>query len=74
MNPFDHLALYHIAHTYSLQRRLSEAIEYVQKSLKVKPNDTDSLHLLALLLTATKSYDEAYTVIVKASSQEEDYK
>jgi len=45
----------------------------VQRALKYKPDDKDSLHLLALLLTSSKSYEEAYTVIVKACGLYEDF-
>ncbi len=45
----------------------------MQKALKLKPDDKDSLHLLALLLTSSKSYEEAYTVITKACGLYEDF-
>ena len=43
-------------------------MDYIQKALKLKPDDKDSLHLLALLFTATKNYEEAHIVMCKACS------
>lgn len=40
--------------------------------MKYKPDDKDALHLLALLLTSTKNFDEAHTVISKACALYED--
>ena len=69
----DYLPLYHMAHYYAINRQINESLEYVQKALKLKPDDKESLHLLALLLTSTKSYEEAYTVINKACALYEDF-
>lgn len=48
-------------------------MDCIQRSLRFKPDDKDSLHLLALLLTSTKNYDEALTVISKACSLYDDF-
>ncbi len=73
LNKYDSLPLYHMAHAYALLRRINESIESLNSALKLKSDDKDSLHLLALLLTSTKNYDEAYTVISKACSLYEDF-
>ena len=62
-----------MAHYYAINRQINESLEYIQKSLKLKADDKDSLHLLALLLTATKNYDEAHVVISKACALYEDF-
>ena len=72
LDPSDFLPLYHIAHCHSILRKINEAIDYVQKSLKLKPDDKDSMHLLALLLTSTKNYDEAHTIMSKACALHDD--
>jgi tetratricopeptide (TPR) repeat protein len=72
-NPHDYLPLYHLSHCYSLLRKINESIEKIQKALELKSDDKDCLHLLCLLLTSTKNYEEAYTVILKACSLYEDF-
>jgi tetratricopeptide (TPR) repeat protein len=72
LEPSNYLPLYHIAHCYSILRQVNESLNYVQRALKYKPDDKDSLHLLVLLLTSTKNYDEAYTVIAKACTLYDD--
>lgn len=69
----DYLPLYHLAHYYAINRQINESLECIQKSLKLKADDKDSLHLLTLLLTATKNYDEAHVVISKACALYEDF-
>lgn len=73
MDEYDFLPIYHVARTLALLRRINESIEWVQKALKIRSDEKDALHLLSLLLTSTKNYEEAYTVILQASSQNEDY-
>jgi hypothetical protein len=53
--------------------KINEAIDYVSKAIKLKPDDKESLHLLALLLTSTKNYEEAHTVISKVCSLYDDF-
>lgn len=52
--------------------QINESIDYVQKALKYKPDDKDSLHLLTLLLTSLKNYEEAHIVISKACALYDD--
>lgn len=73
LNPYDYLPLYHQAHCYSLLRKINDAIDTIQKALKLKSDDKDCLHLLCLLLTSTKNYEEAYSIIMKACSIYEDF-
>lgn len=72
LDPSDFLPLYHIAHCHSILRQINEAIDHIQKALKLKPDDKDSMHLLALLLTSTKNYDEAHTILRKACALYDD--
>ena len=73
MNPIDYLPLYHLSLCYALLRKINESIESVQKALELRSDDKDCLHLLCLLLTATKNYEVAYTVILKACNLYEDF-
>jgi tetratricopeptide repeat protein 7 len=73
IDEYDCLALYHLSHTYSMLRQIDQALINVNKALKYKPYDKDCLHLLCLLLTSNKNYDEAYAVISKACYHYEDY-
>lgn len=73
LDPNDYLSYFHIARCYAIFRQINEAIEWVQKALKFKPDDKDSLHLLALLLTSTKNYEDAHTVITKACALFDDF-
>ena len=73
LDPSDFLPLFHIAHCHSILRQVNEAIDHVQKALKLKPDDKDSMHLLALLLTSTKNYDEAQTIMSKACALYDDF-
>jgi tetratricopeptide (TPR) repeat protein len=73
INPYDYLGLYHLSLCYALLRKITESIDVIQKALMLKSDDKDCLHLLCLLLTSTKNYEEAYTVILKACSIYEDF-
>lgn len=73
LDEYDYLPLYHLAHTYSMLRQIDQALVNVNKALKFKPDNKDCLHLLCLLLTSNKNYEEAYAVISKACYQYEDY-
>ena len=47
IDPSDFLPLYHIAHCHAILRQINEAIDHVQKALKLKPDDKDSLHMVS---------------------------
>jgi tetratricopeptide repeat protein 7 len=72
LDPSDFLPLYHIAHCHAILRQINKAIDHIQLALKLKPDDKDSMHLLALLLTSTKNYDEAHTIICKSCALYDD--
>jgi tetratricopeptide (TPR) repeat protein len=59
----DHLAYFHLGLQLSLLRRIPEALKYVRKALRRRSDHLHSLHLLALLLSAQKQFDEAYKLI-----------
>ena len=73
LDPTDFVPIYHIAHCCAILRQINEAMEHVQKALKLRPDDKESLHLFALLLTAKKNYDEAHTVMCKACALYDDF-
>ncbi|XP_061172118.1 tetratricopeptide repeat protein 7B-like [Saccostrea echinata] len=62
----DYLALFHLALQLALQRQISEAIRCVKMSLKHKNDYMHSLHLLVLLMTSEKKYEEGMTLIQAA--------
>ncbi|XP_006814761.1 tetratricopeptide repeat protein 7B-like [Saccoglossus kowalevskii] len=64
----NHEHLFYIGLQYALVRQISEAIGFVRKSLKLNDTHLESLHLLALLLSAQKKYQEALKVIEIALS------
>ena len=49
--------------------QIPEALQKVRGALKLKPDDMNSLHLLALLLSAQKQFSEALNVIEVAANQ-----
>ena len=49
--------------------QIPEALQKVRGALKLKPDDMNSLHLLALLLSAQKQFSEALNVIEVAGNQ-----
>lgn len=69
LDPNDHLALFHLALQLAVQRQISEAIRCVKMSLRQKNDYVHSLHLLVLLMTSEKKYEEGMTLI-KAALQE----
>ncbi|XP_048735316.1 tetratricopeptide repeat protein 7B-like [Ostrea edulis] len=62
----DYLALFHLALQLALQRQISEAIRYVKMSLRHKNDYIHSLHLLVLLMTSEKKYEEGMALIQAA--------
>jgi len=47
----------------SLWTQVTEALKYVRKALQRRSDDLHALHLLALLLSSQKQYDDAYRLI-----------
>ncbi len=52
-----------------LSLQIPEALQKVRGALKLNADDLNSLHLLALLLSAQKQYNEALNVIEVAANQ-----
>ncbi|CAH1793148.1 unnamed protein product, partial [Owenia fusiformis] len=58
-DPQDYLALYHLALHLATLRQVSEAVKYTKMALEKKADHIHSLHLLILLLSAQKQYQES---------------
>lgn len=63
---------FHLAVCLAESRQLRSAKEEVQRSLTVNPGHTGCLHLLALVLTAEKSYAEAVKICDHALQKQPD--
>ncbi|ESO87594.1 hypothetical protein LOTGIDRAFT_127587 [Lottia gigantea] len=63
LDPYDYLALFHLALQLAILRQIPEAFNFVKLALKYRNDHIHSLHLLALLLTSQKQYDEALVLI-----------
>lgn len=48
--------------------QISEALAHVKAALKLCPEHAPSLHLMVLLLTSQKQYNEAYLLLQSALS------
>ncbi|KAK3093742.1 hypothetical protein FSP39_019579 [Pinctada imbricata] len=69
LDPNDYLALFHLGLQLAIQRQISEAIKYTRLALRYRNDHIHSLHLLVLLFTAQKKYEEAMSLI-KAALEE----
>ncbi|XP_070577120.1 tetratricopeptide repeat protein 7B-like isoform X2 [Ptychodera flava] len=65
----NHEHLFYIGLQLALTRQVSEAISYVKQALKLRGDHLESLHLLALLLSAQKKYKESLSVLEIALSE-----
>ncbi|XP_078001165.1 tetratricopeptide repeat protein 7B-like isoform X2 [Glandiceps talaboti] len=65
----NHEHLFFIGLQLALTRQISDAISYVKQALKLRGNHLESLHLLALLLSAQKKYKESLNVLEIALSE-----
>ncbi|KAG8035973.1 hypothetical protein G9C98_003100 [Cotesia typhae] len=62
-DPNDHLAEYYLAYEYAINRQLNEAMIHVKIALNLRAEHIPSLHLLALLLSAYKQYNDALNLV-----------
>ncbi|XP_078516180.1 tetratricopeptide repeat protein 7B isoform X1 [Lissotriton helveticus] len=69
LSPTDHLAAFYLALQLAISRQIPEALGYVRQSLQLQGDDSNSLHLLALLLSAQKHYHDALNIIDMALSE-----
>ncbi|XP_065345687.1 tetratricopeptide repeat protein 7B isoform X1 [Cloeon dipterum] len=63
MGPGDHLIHHYLALVYAHNRRLPEAISNIKQALNLRSDHAPSLHLLCLLLTAQKQYQDAMNLV-----------
>ncbi|KAM6335449.1 tetratricopeptide repeat protein 7B isoform 3-T3 [Podargus strigoides] len=69
LSPTDHLAAFYLALQLAISRQIPEALSYVRQALQLQGDDANSLHLLALLLSAQKHYHDALNIIDMALSE-----
>ncbi|KAM4662604.1 tetratricopeptide repeat protein 7B isoform 2-T2 [Discoglossus pictus] len=69
LSPTDHLASFYLALQLAISRQIPEALGYVRQALQLQGDDSNSLHLLALLLSAQKHYHDALNIIDMALSE-----
>ncbi|XP_062974036.1 tetratricopeptide repeat protein 7B isoform X3 [Elgaria multicarinata webbii] len=69
LSPTDHLAAFYLALQFAISRQIPEALGYVRQALQLQGDDANSLHLLALLLSAQKHYHDALNIIDMALSE-----
>uniref|UniRef100_A0A4W3JN29 Tetratricopeptide repeat protein 7B n=1 Tax=Callorhinchus milii TaxID=7868 RepID=A0A4W3JN29_CALMI len=69
LSPTDHLAAFYLSLQLAISRQIPEALGYVRQALQLQGDDVNSLHLLALLLSAQKHYHDAVNIIDMALSE-----
>ncbi|XP_037096484.1 tetratricopeptide repeat protein 7B isoform X3 [Syngnathus acus] len=69
LSPTDHLAAFYLALQLAVSRQIPEALGYVRQALQLQGDDVHSLHLLALLLSAQKHYQDGLNIIEMALSE-----
>ncbi|NXP74335.1 TTC7B protein, partial [Ramphastos sulfuratus] len=69
LSPTDHLAAFYLALQLAISRQIPEALGYVRQALQLQGDDANSLHLLALLLSAQKHYHDALNITDMALSE-----
>eukprot|EP00095_Tigriopus_kingsejongensis_P000698 maker-scaffold58_size443543-snap-gene-2.14 protein:Tk00698 transcript:maker-scaffold58_size443543-snap-gene-2.14-mRNA-1 annotation:"tetratricopeptide repeat protein 7b" len=58
----DFLTEFYLAFFYAYVREISRAVEHVKRALQLNPEHLPSLHLMVLLLSSRKEYEEALDV------------
>uniref|UniRef100_A0A8C8ZSN2 Tetratricopeptide repeat domain 7B n=1 Tax=Prolemur simus TaxID=1328070 RepID=A0A8C8ZSN2_PROSS len=69
LSPTDHQAAFYLALQLAISRQIPEALGYVRQALQLQGDDVNSLHLLALLLSAQKHYHDALNIMDMALSE-----
>ncbi|XP_072284380.1 tetratricopeptide repeat protein 7B isoform X1 [Pyxicephalus adspersus] len=69
LSPTDHQAAFYLALQLAISRQIPEALGYVRQALQLQGDDSNSLHLLALLLSAQKHHHDALNIIDMALSE-----
>ncbi|KAM8947283.1 tetratricopeptide repeat protein 7A isoform 2-T2 [Pelodytes ibericus] len=69
LDPEDPQIILYLALQLGLVRQISDAIDHLQEALKLRKDDLNCLHLLALLLSAQKQYQPATDVINMAATE-----
>lgn len=59
----DHLAEYYLAMQHALNGHIPEAMAHIRQALSLRAEHANSLHLFALLLTASRRHKEALDVV-----------
>ncbi|XP_018414021.1 PREDICTED: tetratricopeptide repeat protein 7B [Nanorana parkeri] len=69
LSPTDHQAAFYLALQLAISRQIPEALGYVRQALQLQGDDSNCLHLLALLLSAQKHYHDALNIMDMALSE-----
>uniref|UniRef100_A0A5F8H100 Tetratricopeptide repeat protein 7A n=1 Tax=Monodelphis domestica TaxID=13616 RepID=A0A5F8H100_MONDO len=69
LDPDDHRIILYVSLQLALIRQIPDAIEQLQESLNICKDDVHALHLLALLFSAQKHYQQALEVIHMAVTE-----
>ncbi|KAM9294159.1 tetratricopeptide repeat protein 7B isoform 2-T2 [Gastrophryne carolinensis] len=69
LSPTDHQAAFYLALQLAISRQIPEALGYVRQALQLQGDDSNSLHLLALLLSAQKHHHDALNIMDMALSE-----
>ncbi|XP_033096529.1 tetratricopeptide repeat protein 7B-like isoform X2 [Anneissia japonica] len=69
LDKHDHLIAFHYALQLAYSRQIPEALEKIRTALKLCSDHAESLHLLALLLSSQKLFNDALKVIKGAIEQ-----
>ncbi|ELK36971.1 Tetratricopeptide repeat protein 7B [Myotis davidii] len=69
LSPTDHQAAFYLALQLAISRQIPEALGYVRQALQLQGDDVNSLHLLALLLSAQKHSHDALSIVDMALSE-----
>lgn len=64
--PGEFLIQYHLALEYAMERRIDDAFKHVKKCLRMNMDFMPAHHLLALILSSMKRFDDALLVLEKA--------
>lgn len=66
MEPNDHLCEYYLGLQLALTSHISEALHHVRTALALRSESSSTLHLLTLLLSASRQHAEALEVVEAA--------
>lgn len=66
LEPNDNLGEYYLGLQLALIGQINDALHHVQTALYLRPESSSTLHLLALLLSASRQHEEAQQIVEAA--------